>query len=227
MGCRNVLRISRLLNAWLHVVSILHQQNGMLNRIGVLRGIFLFAAIAGLSAAQTGPSATQPITAGGRFEWAITSTISLPSFGGGVVSSGFGIATGKPSEYGVNLRGFGKRFGLRLTGVATSNTMEAGLGGLWGEDPRYQRAMGQPFGSRIGHVLKMTFMAPNRDGGIKPAYARYAAIGGSNVISNTWRPDSDATVDHTVLRVGLGFLGRMTSNTFFEFWPDVKDRFFH
>jgi hypothetical protein len=71
----------------------------------------------------------------------------------------------------------------------------------------------------------MTFVAPNSDGRIRPAYARYAAIGGSNFISNAWRPDSEANAGHAAIRVGLGFLGRMTSNAFYEFWPDVKKRF--
>jgi len=31
-------------------------------------------------------------------------------------------------------------------------------------------------------------------------------------------------VDRAAIRVGLGFLGRMASNAFLEFWPDVKDR---
>jgi len=152
-------------------------------------------------------------------------TINLPSFGAGLLSSGMGTYLDQPREYGTSLKGFGKRFGMRLSGVAVSNTMEAGLGAVWGEDPRYLRAADQSFSHRIGHVVKMTFMAPNRDGRIVPAYARYAAIGGSNALSNAWRADSDATVDHTVIRIGLGFLGRMSSNAFYEFWPDVKDRF--
>lgn len=186
----------------------------------------VFCTLAGLASAQTNGPAYQPITGGGRFEWAIMNTVSLPSFGAGVVSSGLGTAIHQPSEYGTNLNGFGKRFGLRLTGVSTSNTMEAGLGAFWGEDPRYFRAAGQPFGRRIGHVLKMTVMAPNRDGTIQPAYARFAAIGGSNFLSNAWRPDSDATVGHATIRVGLGFLARLSSNAFYEFWPDVKARVF-
>jgi hypothetical protein len=113
---------------------------------------------------------------------------------------------------------------MRLTGVSVSNTMEAGLGAVWGEDPRYPRAVGQPIKNRVAHVVKMTFLAPYRDGQIGPAYARYAAIGGNNFISNAWRADSEATVDRAAIRVGLGFLGRMASNAFLEFWPDVKDR---
>jgi hypothetical protein len=175
--------------------------------------------------AQIDPANYQPITSGGRFEWAIMNTINLPSFGAGLVSSGWGTYRDHPSEYGTSLKGFGKRFGIRLTGVATSNTMESGLGAVWGEDPRYPRAAGQSFSHRLGHVAKMTFLAMNRDGRTMPAYARYAAVGGSNFLSNAWRADSDATAGHATVRIGLGFLGRFGSNAYFEFWPDVKNRF--
>jgi hypothetical protein len=191
----------------------------------ILTRIFLFFAAAALAAAQANPSGSPPITGGGRFEWAITNTINLPSFGAGLISSGLGTYTNQPHEYGTSMKGFEKRFGIRLSGVAVSNTMESGLGAVWGEDPRYFRAAGQPFGQRIGHVVKMTFLAPNRDGQIRPAYARFAAIAGSNSLSNAWRADSERTFDRTTIRIGFGFLGRMTSNAFFEFWPDVKDRF--
>ncbi len=153
-------------------------------------------------------------------------TINLPSFGIGLINAGWGTYFHRPREYGTTLEGFGSRFGIRLTGVAVSNTMESGLGAVWGEDPRYARAVGQPIAQRAGHVVKMTFMARNREGRMVPAYARYAAIGGSNFLSNAWRPESDATVRHATIRVGLGFLGRLGLNTYFEFWPDVKDKLF-
>ncbi len=187
---------------------------------------FLFCATAAFSAAQTNPAGYQPITAGGRVEWTIKSSVGLPGLGGGLISSGWGTAFNHPREYGPGWEGFGKRFGMRLTGVSVSNTMESGLGALWGEDPRYHRAAGQPFRQRLGHIVKMTFAAPDREGRARPAYARYAAIGGSNFISNAWRPDSEATAGHAAFRVGLGFLGRMSSNAFYEFWPDVKHRLF-
>jgi hypothetical protein len=105
--------------------------------------------------------------------------------------------------------------------------MEAGLGAIWREDPRYTRDAGAPFKNRIGHALKMTFMAENRDGGLMPAYARFMAIPGSNFLSNSWRADSDASLRHASIRTGLRFLGRLGSNTFQEFWPDVRERLLH
>jgi hypothetical protein len=105
--------------------------------------------------------------------------------------------------------------------------MEAGLGAIWNEDPRYTRDAGAPLKNRIAHAIKMTYMAENRDGGLMPAYARFLAIPSSNFLSNTWRADSDATLSHAGIRTGLRFLGRLGTNTFDEFWPDVRQRLFH
>jgi hypothetical protein len=59
-----------------------------------------------------------------------------------------------------------------------------------------------------------------------PAYARYAAILGSNFLSNTWRVHSEANAYDAILRASGGFTGRMATNAFEEFWPDVKKRVF-
>ncbi len=105
--------------------------------------------------------------------------------------------------------------------------MEAGVGALWGEDPRYFRNPDEPFRARVMSVIKQTFTARRRDGNFAPAYARFVAFSGSNFLSNTWRPDSEANNDDAVLRTLEGFAGRMSSNAWDEFWPDVKAHVFH
>ena len=169
----------------------------------------------------------EPIGTSGRFQWFAMSTVGPASLLGGTISSGWGTLYNSPREYGTHWTGFGERYGMRLTGVSVSNAMEASLGAAWGEDPRYIRDAGAPFKNGIGHVMKMTFLAQNREGRAMPAYARYMAITGSNFLSNAWRPDSDATVARASARTLLGFLARMSSNAWDEFWPDVKAKLFH
>jgi hypothetical protein len=168
--------------------------------------------------------AVRPISAEDRLKWVAESTVGPSSLLGGLVSAGWGTLFNAPREYGPHWGGFTERYGMRLTGVATSNAIEAGLGAFWGEDPRYFRAAGQPFKSRVFSVVKMTFLAPNRNGQLRPAYARYIAVSGNNFLSNAWRADSEATTGHAVLRTFAGFLGRMSRNAFTEFWPDVRRR---
>ena len=169
----------------------------------------------------------RPITGRQRLRWMITNTMGPQHLAGGVLTSAVGTGLDRPKEDGPHWGGFGERFGVRLTGVATSNVMEASVGALWGEDPRYFRNPDEPFRARVMSVIKQTFTARRSDGSFAPAYARYIAYSGSNFLANTWRPDSEANNHDAVLRTLEGFAGRMSSNAWDEFWPDAKAYLFH
>jgi len=110
----------------------------------------------------------------------------------------------------------------RLTGVVTGNAMNASLGALWGEDPRYFRVGEGPLGHRLRNIVVMTFMARRSDGHLAPAYARYIGTTGNNFLTNAWRADSEATNSAALKRTAVGFAGRLSANAFREFWPDAK-----
>jgi hypothetical protein len=173
------------------------------------------------------PSSYLPITGRERARWAVKSTIGPESLAAGLFTAGFGTAINRPREYGPHWEGFGKRYGMRFTGIATGNVMEATIGALWGEDPRYFPATGQSFKGRIKNVVVMTFAARRADGNLAPAYARYMGISGNNFLSNTWRADSESGVGDACLRTALGFAGRMGGNAFAEFWPTLTRHLFH
>lgn len=168
-----------------------------------------------------------PITPRQRLRWFITDTIDPYHLVAGLFIAGFGTALDRPKEYGPHWGGFADRYGMRLTGVVTSNAMEASIGALWGEDPRYFRVPDQKFKMRVKNVVRLTFMARHEDGSFDPAYARYVAYAGNNFLSNEWRVHSEANTHDAILRIGEGFAGRMTANAFEEFWPDLKSHVFH
>jgi hypothetical protein len=161
-----------------------------------------------------------------RVQWAARETFGPQSFLFGTLTAGIGTARDKPVEYGPHWDGFAKRYGMRLTGVASSHTIEAGLGAIWGEDPRYVRNQTLPIKRRIGHVFLLSFTARDRHGKLMPAYARYIAIPGNNFLSNTWRVSSDSTTSAALTRTGYGVLAEISSNAWNEFWPDVKRKVF-
>ena len=169
----------------------------------------------------------KPATTQDKLRWFVSSTVS-PSrlLIVGPISAGWGTLRDVPSEYGTHWDGFGKRNGMRLTGVATGNLIEATLGSAWGEDPRYFRLGGGGLGKRAKYVVKTTFLAPDRSGRWRPAYARYIGNVGNNFLSNTWRADSEANTSKAIVRCVWGVLGRMTSDAFAEFWPDIKRKVF-
>ena len=165
----------------------------------------------------------KPITGVERMKWFTTSTVGPVSlFASGPLSAAWGTAFNKPREYGPHWEGFGKRYGMRLTGVSTGNALEAGLGAAWGEDPRYFRSPDRSFGGRAKHVIKSTFLAPDRRGEWRPAYAREIGNVGNNFLSNLWRANSENDAGHAAERCAWGILGKMGSNAFAEFWPDLR-----
>jgi len=159
--------------------------------------------------------------------WFLTNTIGPPHLVGGLFTSAFGTAVDRPKEYGPGWAGFGDRYGMRLTGISTGNAIEASVGALWGEDPRYFRVPRESFKRRLSNAVQLRFVARRRDGRFAPAYARYIAISGNNFLSNTWRVDSEANTHDAVIRTVDGFAGRLASNRFEEFWPDIKNIAFH
>lgn len=166
----------------------------------------------------------QPITPGQRAHWLLKSTVGPESLFAGVWSAGIGTARNDPPEFGPSWTGFGQRYGIRLSGVATGNVIEAGLGAIWGEDPRYDRLPEASFGARVRNVIRLTFLAQYRDGHWGPAYARLVAIPANNVLSDAWRAPSETHAGDTAMRALIGLLGRMSANAFVEFWPDVRRR---
>ncbi len=178
----------------------------------------LLLVTAALCCAQSKPTQLD------RLKWATFASVGPPNLAAGVFTSAISTWQNDPPEYGPHWQGYGKRQLLRVGGSLTSNFMEAELGTLWGEDPRYRRAGKGSMKTRAFYAVKTAFIAYDRNGRPMPAYARYAAISGSNVLGNTWRPDSQRTASETTSRIALGFLGRIVSNTFAEFWPDIRTR---
>ena len=191
--------------------------------------LLVFSCAAGVGAQTHDGSdpdslAPLPITAAQRVKWVVKSTVAPRSLAAGVFTSAIQTAENRPREYGPHGDGFGKRYGIWLTGVATERSMEASLGALWGEDPRYFRADDNAFKGRMKHIIVMTFAARRADGELAPAYARFVAFPASNFLSNTWRADSIANSSDAIGRTAMAFVGKLAGNAVAEYWPDLKNR---
>jgi len=119
----------------------------------------------------------------------------------------------------------GKRVLTSQADTAIAKGIEAGLGATWGEDPRPLRSNARSVGSRIGFALKTVVLAPRPDGRLAPAWGRVAGAVGSNVVQNAWLPSHQRTFEETSTRVGFSLVGRLASNLWTEFGPDLRRRF--
>jgi hypothetical protein len=168
-------------------------------------------------------SSYSPVTAKQRLRWVLDSTLDPANLLGHAFSAGISTGTDSPHELGTHWSGFEKRYFNDVTTSVLDHSIEAGVGSLWGEDPRYVRAApGTSLKGRIFHAAAWTFLARNRNGDTRPAYARFIAIPAGNALSDTWRPPSEGGVDDLLSRTALGFAGQLAGNEFHELWPDVK-----
>jgi hypothetical protein len=177
-------------------------------------------SFAPFAAAQTQPvpSPIPPVDGHPRIAWLLDENLGVRSELDDVLVGAAQTYLKTPKEYGTHWEGFGERIGLVTANYALKSTMEVTLGSMWGEDPRYFRtARGASMKSRVGYVIRMTFMAHNRSGKDRPAYARYVAFPASSFISNEWTPKSQSNAGDATIRVGLGFLSRMGENAWKEF----------
>jgi hypothetical protein len=167
-----------------------------------------------------------PITADQRVDWIVDGTIGRRSLTiVGPLATAWLTAFNSPEEWGRGLSGIAKRYGQREADVAISNGIEAGLGALWGEDPRYIASGRKGIWPRARYALKTSVLAQGRDGRLRPAWGRYAGNTLNNLIENSWLPPSQTTGTQTAVRSGMGIVTRMGGNLWEEFWPDVARRF--
>jgi hypothetical protein len=168
-----------------------------------------------------------PITGVERINWIVEGMLGPRSLAVGAIASTWQTSWRIPDEWSRSAFGFRERYLEREADVAISNTIEAGLGALWGEDPRYIRAPRGSARSRAAHALKTVVLAPRADGQLKPAWGRFAGNVFNNVIENAWLPPSMTTPGQTALRSANGLLGRLAGNLWDEFWPDIRTRLGH
>lgn len=163
-----------------------------------------------------------PITPRERIDWIVFGTVGPKSLGIGMWVATWDTAWNTPEEWGRSWSGWGKRYVAREVDVALSNSLEAGVGAIWGEEPRYIPSHRHGIWPRAGYALKTVLLTQRRDGHLAPAWGRYVGNTVNNVIENAWLPPSLTTPGATVWRCAQGFLGRLSGNLFDEFWPDVR-----
>lgn len=168
-----------------------------------------------------------PITGVERINWIVEGMLGPRGLAVGVLATTWQMSWDTPREWPRSSYGFQLRYLEREADVAISNTLEAGLGALWGEDPRYFRAPHGSVRSRAAHAFKTVVLAPRPDGQFKLAWGRFAGNVVNNVIENAWLPPSMTTPGQTALRSANGLLGRLAGNLWDEFWPDIKTHLSH
>lgn len=153
-------------------------------------------------------------------------TIEPTSFGKSAFTAGIAHLQNSPEEWGQGWDALGHRYGHRLLNRGVENMIGFGVAAALHQDGRFYRRGEGAIGGRLGHALKQCFITRTDSGGRSFSVWRFAGNYGSQFVSNTWRPERQRGVGTTMLRgtISIGF--DAGSNTFKEFWPDIRRRIF-
>jgi len=165
-----------------------------------------------------------PITSSERAAWLAGEIASPGALSSAAFTSAWTTKENWPKEWPRSARGYSRRFGDAQAATAISSSIEAGLGSLWGEDPRYFRSGRYERWARVRHALAGVVLARRSDGHRAPAWGRFTGSVAGNVVENTWLPPSAATRSQTTARVATGLAGQLAANLWSEFWPDLRRR---
>ncbi|MFN0100868.1 MAG: hypothetical protein ACKV2U_02130 [Bryobacteraceae bacterium] len=164
----------------------------------------------------------KPLTAEERVKWFGVSTFGPRSlFISGPFTSAWRTYTNRPEEWGPHWGGFGKRYAARLLNNTVNNGVEASLGAVWNEDPRYFRLGEGSVGRRLGQAVKQTVMSRYGDGEYRFGFARAIGITGGSFGQKLWMPDSVTSNRDCVVRIGGNYAGQFVGNLFREFSPEL------
>ena len=132
-----------------------------------------------------------------------------------------------PDSWGRGPGGFVKRFGSQYGQFAADETIEFAMSGWRQEDPRYHRKETGGIGSRLAYSLGALFWTYNEKGKKTVASARLTGIyGGWAIATVGWLPESEKSFNRVMFNAGLNVITKAGANTFREFWPDAKKKFF-
>jgi len=113
--------------------------------------------------------------------------------------------------------------------ITTQNFFsDAVLSSILHEDPRYfRRGPKYRFWYRLGYSVSRLVLTQTDSG--KRVF-NYANIGGMALgigLSNAYYPDKSVNGTEVAARFGTSLVASALSNILPEFWPDMKQKFFH
>ena len=132
-------------------------------------------------------------------------------------------------KYGQGSGPYAERFGAAVADVTTQNFFsDAVLASLLHEDPRYfRRGPEYRFWPRLGYALSRVVITRTDAGKSRFNNSGIFGMALGIALSNAYYPDSSVSGNVVAVRLGTSLVSSALSNILPEFWPDMKQKFFH
>lgn len=132
-----------------------------------------------------------------------------------------------PDEWGEGWDAFGVRVASHFGHSLVKQHIAFGVRAIDHEDPRFVLSLRKGTWPRVQFAIIHTFVVPNDNGKMMPAYSRFVADYGSTFIQRQWWPERFHTVQEG-FRGGSISLGLdVAYNIAREFLPDIKKKLHH
>lgn len=143
--------------------------------------------------------------------------------------AGLSQAHNEDPKYGQGGGAYADRFAAAVADIATQNFFQdALLASVLHEDPRYFRR-GPQFRFLYRLRYSMTRVVITRTDAGKPSF-NYSGIGGMAMgigLSNAYYPSRSVNGTEVAMRFGTSLAASAFANILPEFWPDIRQKFFH
>lgn len=173
------------------------------------------------------PLEARRLTFGERFRIYRHSIINPDSALGPAFGAALGQANNEPPEWRQGASGYGRRLASGYGRLVINRTIRFGVAALDHEDPRFTHSNEGGFWRRFRYASVHYVMARKDDGGLMPAYSRFAGAYGAAFVANVWYPESRANTGHALMRGSTALAAGYAWNVFREFWPDIKKAIHH
>jgi hypothetical protein len=141
--------------------------------------------------------------------------------------AGLGQLSNQNPSFGQGLKGYGHRLVTAYADQAIGNMMtEAIFPSMLHEDPRYFRRGTGSKGSRTWYALTRVFVTHTDSGTTRFNFSEVIGNAAGVAISNAYYPEG-RTVGNNVGKLGTQIGTDAISQVLKEFWPDIKEKFFH
>jgi hypothetical protein len=170
-----------------------------------------------------------PLTVKQKFELFAKETfdpfIAVSSAAGAALSQ----ADNDHPKYGQGSGPYAERFGAAIADVTTQNFFsDAVLSSLLHEDPRYfRRGPEYRFWPRLGYALSRVVVTRTDAGKTRFNNSGIFGMAMGIALSNAYYPNSSVSGNVVAVRLGTSLVSSALSNILPEFWPDMKQKFFH
>jgi hypothetical protein len=166
-----------------------------------------------------------PVSAVERVDHYRKTTYNGKAVATSAASAGIGQLRNAPHEWGQGIGGYARRFGSAFATHAVKGTIQAGVGALRHEDPRYYPSHEHGFLPRTKYALLSTVLVRRRGHDKRgPAVGRFSGAVGAGFISRLWQPARLHTVASGAATSGILLGVDAGANVAREFWPDIRRR---